>query len=236
MLVPDFMHEFELGVFKAFFIHLLRILVVHGGPAGTAINELDRRFRLIPTFGQSTIRRFTANTSALKKLAAWNYQAILICLIPVVEGLLPEPFNSEVLNVLFTLAEWHSLAKLKMHTDSSISLFKLATREIGRQLRRFKRQVCSQFKTKELPSEEAARGRRKVAAAKKRKGTGRAAAAPRTDGQPANSKEFSLHTYKMHALGGYPSAVLHFGTTDSYLTQPVNCLHFGPSYQLLIFG
>lgn len=44
MLVPDFMHEFELGVFKAFFVHLLRILAAHGGNA--LLGELDRRYVL----------------------------------------------------------------------------------------------------------------------------------------------------------------------------------------------
>ncbi|KAJ6632056.1 hypothetical protein B0H10DRAFT_1671015, partial [Mycena sp. CBHHK59/15] len=75
MLVPDFMHEFELGIFKSLFVHLLRILAAQGG---NAVSELDRRFHLIPTFGQSTIRCFTTNTSSLKKLAAWNYQSILL--------------------------------------------------------------------------------------------------------------------------------------------------------------
>jgi hypothetical protein len=40
MLVPDFMHEFELGVFKAFFVHLLRILHARGNGA---IQELNQR-------------------------------------------------------------------------------------------------------------------------------------------------------------------------------------------------
>ena len=35
------------------------------------------RFRLIPTFGWSTIRRFSTNTSEMKKLAARNYEDIL---------------------------------------------------------------------------------------------------------------------------------------------------------------
>jgi hypothetical protein len=39
MLVPDFMHEFELGVFKNFFIHLLRILYAHGDGAISKLNE-----------------------------------------------------------------------------------------------------------------------------------------------------------------------------------------------------
>ncbi|KAJ7906438.1 hypothetical protein B0H13DRAFT_2333474 [Mycena leptocephala] len=84
-----------------------------------AITRPNRRFRLIPTFGRSTIRRFIQSTSALKKLAACNYQCKLLCCIPVGEGLLPEPYNSEVIDVLFILAEWHTLAKLKLHTPTA---------------------------------------------------------------------------------------------------------------------
>lgn len=40
MLVPDLLHEFELGVWKAVFTHLLRILYAAGGDA---IQELNRR-------------------------------------------------------------------------------------------------------------------------------------------------------------------------------------------------
>ena len=39
MLVPDFVHEFELGIWKALFTHLVRILVSHGD--GT-IQEFNR--------------------------------------------------------------------------------------------------------------------------------------------------------------------------------------------------
>jgi hypothetical protein len=40
MLVPDLMHEFELGIWKAVFIHLIRILEsIDNG----LIVELDRR-------------------------------------------------------------------------------------------------------------------------------------------------------------------------------------------------
>jgi hypothetical protein len=40
MLVVDLMHEFELGVWKALFIHLLRILEAVDK---TLVDELDRR-------------------------------------------------------------------------------------------------------------------------------------------------------------------------------------------------
>ncbi len=44
MLVPDFMHEFELGVWKAVFQHLVRIVVSVG-----KVQEFNRRYRQIPT-------------------------------------------------------------------------------------------------------------------------------------------------------------------------------------------
>jgi hypothetical protein len=42
MLVVDLMHEFELGIWKAVFIHLIRILYA-AGPGGRLVAELDRR-------------------------------------------------------------------------------------------------------------------------------------------------------------------------------------------------
>lgn len=74
MLVVDFMHEFELGIWKALFKHLLRILYAHGD---NAISRLNERYRAVPTFGRSTIRKFTENASAMKKLAARNYEDLL---------------------------------------------------------------------------------------------------------------------------------------------------------------
>jgi hypothetical protein len=40
MLVVDLMHEFELGVWKALFIHLIRILEAHDK---SQVHEMDRR-------------------------------------------------------------------------------------------------------------------------------------------------------------------------------------------------
>ncbi|KAG6894126.1 hypothetical protein C0992_007423 [Termitomyces sp. T32_za158] len=52
MLVPDFMHEFELGVWKHVFAHLVRILVANGG---TSVQYLNQRYRMVPPFGRFTI-------------------------------------------------------------------------------------------------------------------------------------------------------------------------------------
>ena len=43
MLVVDFMHEVELGVWKALFVHLIRILYA-AAPNGRLVAVLDERF------------------------------------------------------------------------------------------------------------------------------------------------------------------------------------------------
>jgi len=91
MLVPDFMHEFELGVWKATLTHLIRLLYEVGNDAVQEFNaryvlyllvilnsQLTMvRFRLVPTFGHDTIRKFSSNVSGLTKLAARDFEDIL---------------------------------------------------------------------------------------------------------------------------------------------------------------
>jgi hypothetical protein len=43
MLVVDLMHEFELGVWKMFFTHLIRLLYAAGDGTDRLVIELDRR-------------------------------------------------------------------------------------------------------------------------------------------------------------------------------------------------
>jgi hypothetical protein len=137
--------------------------------------------------------------------------------IPVFDGLLPEPHNRIVIDLLFSLALWHTYAKLRMHTDHTLNDFDDTTTILGTDLQRFVNKTCASFVTKELPSEHAARGRRKAAAAAKKGLT-----TPKSSG--AKIKKFNLRTYKLHALGDYPQMIRRFGTTDSYSTQIVSDL------------
>jgi hypothetical protein len=90
MFVVDLMHEFELGVWKATFTHLLRILYAQGGDGIQKLNEryfsliflllfspIRTRYREIPTFGRDTIRKFKQNASGMKKLAARDFEDLL---------------------------------------------------------------------------------------------------------------------------------------------------------------
>lgn len=134
--------------------------------------------------------------------------------MPVFEGLLDEPHNSDILSLIFTFAEWHTLAKLRMHTDDTLGWLGQSTTELGKQIRRFARYTCSFFDTVELPTEEAARVRRRARRARNNVTT-----------NSSSSKKklpFNLIMYKLHALGDYVRMIWMYGTTDSYSTQPVS--------------
>ncbi|KAJ3543294.1 hypothetical protein NMY22_g3196 [Coprinellus aureogranulatus] len=170
-LTIDLMHEFELGVWKNLLIHLLRILNACG-TSEVLLHELDKRYRQVPAFGRS-IRRFTSNVSALQKKTARDYEDMLQCAIPVFEGLLHQSVYSQaVLNIILVCAEWHALAKLKMHTDATLALLENATKQLGDEFRSFVENVCAKIPTKalrsELEAQERHEQRRKEAAGRRR--------------------------------------------------------------------
>jgi hypothetical protein len=93
------------------------------------------------------------------------------------------------------------------------------TATLGRSVRTFIKEVCTQYETTELPHEMAARGRRE-AALSKQSDTRRVSKAP-PKRQTAKPKTLNLSTYKFHALGDYPDLIAWSGTTDNASTQTV---------------
>jgi hypothetical protein len=83
------------------------------------------------------------------------------CAIPTFEGLLPPQHDKIVMTLLYRLAEWHALAKLRMHADTTLDLLDSITTILGQEFRQFRRTVCSAYATKDLPKEHAARQRKK---------------------------------------------------------------------------
>nr|GAT50466.1 predicted protein [Mycena chlorophos] len=157
LFVPDLLHEVELGVGKAVVIHLVRMLHTFKN-----LQLFDQRFRQIEPFGASTIRRFH-KVSELKFVAARTYEDIIQCILPVLEGLFPQ--HQDLVNRLcFELAVWHGLAKLRMHTSSTIADFRSLTKELLTTIRRFARETAD-VKTYETANEERKRIRAAAASA-----------------------------------------------------------------------
>jgi hypothetical protein len=127
------------------------------------------------------------------------------------EGLLPEPHNTTVLDLVFLLATWHALAKLNVHTDTSLRLLNTATTALGAGLRYFVGITCPEFETVETNAEFSRRRRRQTTdtAKKPSASTGR---------QP---KTLSLKTIKLHFLGDYVECIRTFGSTDNYTSALV---------------
>ncbi|KAF9550311.1 hypothetical protein CPC08DRAFT_755181 [Agrocybe pediades] len=215
LFAPDLMHEFELGVWKAVFTHLLRMAHAYGGDI---ILHINQRYRQTPTFGRDTIRRFSTNVSGLKKLAARDYEDILQCSLPVFDGLFPQEHNRVILKLLFELLTWHGLAKLRLHTETTLDDLDNSTTRLGECLCEFTKNVCPEYDTKELPSEEAVRLKRQAAAVKKKHGDLKKAEAARQS-KGKQRKHFSMTTYKLHGLGGYVRSIRERGTTDGTSTQ-----------------
>jgi hypothetical protein len=196
---------------------------------------LSCRYRLISAFGRSTIRKFRNDVSAMKKLAGRDFEDLLQvcnlswssispcnsserkCAMPCFEGLFPQSCEKTILDLLFMLATWHALAKLRLHTTSSLSFFEQCTKLLGRVIRKFHDRICPRYETHDTPQE---------AATKLRHDAARTAKSGADKGKPGAKKKssgrtFSLETYKLHALGHYPATIRRFGTTDSYSTQTV---------------
>jgi hypothetical protein len=153
--------------------------------------------------------------------------------MPAFEGLLPEPHNEVIMTLLFRLAEWHALAKLRLHTKSTLNRLESVTTILGRELRRFSNVTCQSFSTEELPKETAARGRRQSrqkakATASAQTNTSNVSPPIPTTGSSAaatnekRKKKFNLSTYKVHSLGDYVRMIRLYGTTDSYNSQTVS--------------
>ncbi|THU92496.1 hypothetical protein K435DRAFT_862405 [Dendrothele bispora CBS 962.96] len=213
LITNDILHESEVGEWKRIFMHLVRILKAFDGNNSTSI--LNKRYRQVPTFGHGTIRRFSNDVSAMRKLAGWDFEDMLLCAIPCFEGLLPEPHNSIVLDLLFDYLIWHGYAKLEMSYDNINNPFRQATNNLGTSIRRFANMTCTKFDTWETQRERAGRLRRVQRQQEK--------LSPSTaiilTSQSSLKRRYNASTPKLHAHGYYADDVPYFGTCNSHTTR-----------------
>jgi hypothetical protein len=139
------------------------------------------------------------------------------------------------MRLLYRTAEWHGFAKLRTHTERTLEHLQLLTKEFGRDMRKFRDQTCSQFRTFELPRETAARRRNQqrvlasVNTSRPTAGTqANASILPVVRAQSESNhetaqkvKKLNISTTKFHFIGDYVHTIQMFGCTDSYSTQLV---------------
>ena len=97
--------------------------------------------------------------------------------IPVFNDLLPTKHNRIICKLLFELATWHAFVEFWQHTETMVTEQENSRTSLSNILRIFKNELCSEYAAKDLPSEEAARGRRKATIILKAGGQDTAAAA-----------------------------------------------------------
>lgn len=138
--------------------------------------------------------------------------------MPVFEGLLPSQHNEILLDMLFNLTTWHAFAKLRLHMEQTLELFKAAMTYLGCSICKFEQTTCMYYYTTKLPQEHAACGWRTAAlSAKQGHAISSGISRPK-------EKKLNLSTYKFHALGDYVDIIRAFGTTDNYTTQMVSSM------------
>jgi len=88
--------------------------------------------------------------------------------------------------LLYKAAEWHALAKLRLHAETTLGLLEAVTKEFGRLMRQFHDKTSNEFNTVEIPC-----------GANARKG----------GSHGTKKKILNLNTYKFHALADYVATI-----------------------------
>ncbi len=136
--------------------------------------------------------------------------------MPVFKGLLPLRDDQNVADLLFELANFHALVKLRLHTTATIDIFCAATRHMYKAFRKFAQKTCPRYDTHELPKEADARVRREA-----RKST-KSTKSANTQSSRKSRKFTVITTYKYHCLGDYVAYIVRHGPMDNYTTQIVS--------------
>jgi hypothetical protein len=157
----------------------------------------------------------------IKYLPCPFYLTLFQCSINAFCGLLPSAkpeltnLQEVILDALYIMATFHSLAKLRMHSTRTLELLDDVTEVMGAALRNLRNVSSKALTVMELPRDVQARVRNQQRRLQKQ--------AAKTSAAPAQKKvlTLNLNTIKTHLLEHYRNCVEAFGTTDSYSTSIV---------------
>ncbi|KAK1216597.1 hypothetical protein PQX77_020771 [Marasmius sp. AFHP31] len=169
VIVVDTMHELA-GLIENIFKQCNRLIFAEDKRNLEILNE---RFRKVPTFDNGTIRRFVNNVTLMKKFAFRDFEDVMQCSIACFEGLLPEPHNEVVLDLLWDFNVLMAYASLGMHTDSTVASLDSTITQYGMSLRRFVTVTCASYETREIPEEAEKRRNAEARREEKRLKTGK---------------------------------------------------------------
>ncbi|KZT09963.1 uncharacterized protein LAESUDRAFT_645635, partial [Laetiporus sulphureus 93-53] len=124
---------------------------------------------------------------------------------------------------------WHiftDLHRLRLHTESTISLAESMLKHLAHMLRQFKKTTCTAFAAVELVKEAQAHACHQAdalsAATLSHSSQCLASTSALTmqshDASVKRTKESNLNMYKLHSLPDYVKTIRTIGTTDSYTT------------------
>ena len=128
------------------------------------------------------------------------------------------------------MATWHFLAKLRLHMELTLTSLEISSTRLGATFHKFISITCEAYVMKDLPSEEAARGRRQAALVQKKGISGGQAGLAKKEGKKSSSvreHKYNLSAYKPHAIPDYAPYIRLYGTTDGFTSQVVSyTLHY----------
>lgn len=143
--------------------------------------------------------RFGVNTFTF---AYAHHVAGYQCAIPCFDGLLPGRHNQDIVKLLYRFAEWHALAKLRMHRECTLNLLDNLTQELGGLIRHFRDSTSRDFSTVELPQESIARRRHQVSNQQNSTLT-----TPASSSNGRRVKVLNLTSVKFHFMGDYTTHI-----------------------------
>ncbi|UOH83677.1 hypothetical protein LQV05_006411 [Cryptococcus neoformans] len=179
----DIMHELNLGVAKNLVTYAIEMAQFYGHTS-----KVDRRFAQIASFGRNDIRAFPQQASGLKKLTAHDWECLLKCLIPVIEGLLNPSIEKIIIPLILKLSIVYNLAYLDQQTERTI---RLLDREIGE----FSRLALSLSKQAHSLSDST-----------------------RLTSPDKNIPMYAYATPKFHMLGHLTASIRRLGPLDNFTT------------------